>query len=67
MADRIHQEVSLPASPAVVYDELTDAERFEAFTGAPAELDPTPGGSFSLFGGQILGRNIELVPGKRVV
>jgi activator of HSP90 ATPase len=67
MTDRIHHEVSLPASPGAVYDELVDAELFAAFSGAPAELDPVPGGAFSLFGGQILGRNVELVPGVRVV
>lgn len=67
MTDRIHQEVSLPAPPEVVYDELVDPKRFAEFTGAPAELDAVPGGAFSLFGGQILGRNLELVPGVRVV
>jgi activator of HSP90 ATPase len=67
VTDKIHHEVSLPAPPDAVYDELVDAARFAAFTGAPAELDAAPGGSFSLFGGQILGRNVELVPGVRVV
>jgi activator of HSP90 ATPase len=38
-----------------------------AWTSTPAEIDATSGGSFSLFGGQIEGRNIELVPGVRVV
>jgi activator of HSP90 ATPase len=35
--------------------------------GAPAEIDAQEGGSFYCFGGHIKGRNIELVPGKRVV
>ena len=40
---------------------------FSAFSGAPARIDPTAGGAFSLFGGLINGRNIELVPNERIV
>jgi activator of HSP90 ATPase len=36
-------------------------------TGAPASGEPSEGASFSLFGGHITGRHVELVPGKRVV
>jgi activator of HSP90 ATPase len=66
-ATSIHHDITLPASPREVYDELLHADRFAAFTGAPAEIDQVEGGSFSLFGGQILGRNVELVEGERVV
>lgn len=67
MAKTIHQEMSLKASPDQVYAALTNAETFAAATGAPAEIAPEAGGEVSLFGGQIAARNIELVPGKRVV
>jgi uncharacterized protein YndB with AHSA1/START domain len=51
-----------------VFDALTDAKQFSAFSGgAQAEIDAQEGGGFSCFGGHIKGRNIELVPGKRVV
>ena len=30
-------------------------------------IDPTPGGAFTQFGGQITGRNIELIPNQRIV
>jgi activator of HSP90 ATPase len=33
----------------------------------PAEIGREPGSAFSLFGGYISGRQIELIPGKRVV
>ena len=36
-------------------------------TGAPAEIEAKDGGRFSCFGGMIIGRNVELVPGQRVV
>jgi uncharacterized protein YndB with AHSA1/START domain len=64
----IHQEVVLPASPAKVYELLTTSALFTKATGgAPATIDASEGGTFSLFGGAIHGRNIELVPGSRVV
>jgi activator of HSP90 ATPase len=44
-----------------------ESKRFAAFSGLPAEIDPKEGGSFSMFGGRIVGRNVELVPGQRVV
>ena len=66
-ATRIHHDLMLPGAPLDVYAELLDADRFAAFTGAPAEIDNVEGGAFSLFGGQILGRNVELVAGQRIV
>jgi len=68
MASPIHQEVVVKAPAQRVYQALTDAAQFSAFTGgAPAEISKEPGGSFSCFGGMIQGRQIELVPGQRIV
>jgi activator of HSP90 ATPase len=63
----IHQEISFPASPDRVYSALTDSRQFGELSGAPAEISPTAGGPFSLFGGAVTGRNVELQPGKRVI
>ena len=63
----IHQEVTLSAAPACIYEALVDSKRFGELTGAPASGDSTEGASFSVFGGHITGRQVELVPGKRVV
>lgn len=63
----IHQEVTIDAPPSKVYKALVDADEFAAFSGMPAEIDATEGGSFSCFGTFIVGRNIELVPNRRVV
>ena len=68
MSEPIHQDVLIKASPQRIYDALTDAKLFSAFTGgAAAEIDGRAGGAFSCFGGRITGRNVELVPGERVV
>ena len=63
----LHEDIDLKSDPQRIYAVLLDAKQFAAFTGAPAEIDPKPGGAFSLFGGQIAGRNLELVSNQRIV
>lgn len=67
MTTHIHQEQTFAASPADIFAALTQSAVFGAMTGAPAQIDPAAGGEFSLFGGAIRGRNIECVPGTRLV
>ena len=79
-AEAIHQEVVLQAPRSRVYSVLTNADLFQKLillSGAaksgmiqptiPAVIAATPGGAFSLFGGRISGRFIELVPDERIV
>jgi uncharacterized protein YndB with AHSA1/START domain len=79
-AETIHQEVELAATPARVYAALTDAKQFHQVTllsaavssgmvkiTSPAQISAAPGGAFSLFGGHITGRMIDMVPGTRLV
>ena len=63
----IHQEVDFRVGPQRLYDALLDSQQFSTFSGRPAEIDPAVGGAFSLFGGHIVGRNVELVPNQRIV
>ena len=63
----IHQDVEFKASMGRIYDILLDGQQFAAVTGQPAEIDPKVGGAFRMFGGLIEGRNLELVPGRRIV
>jgi activator of HSP90 ATPase len=63
----LHQEVDFKATPQRIYQALLSSKDFAAFTGAPAEIDPKAGGAFSLFGGQVVGRYIELIPNQRIV
>jgi uncharacterized protein YndB with AHSA1/START domain len=63
----IHQEAIIDAAPEQVYAVLTDGEKFAAATGQPARLSDQEGDEFTLFGGRVEGRQIELVPGERVV
>jgi activator of HSP90 ATPase len=63
----LHQEVDFKASPHRIYEILLDSKQFTAFSGEPAEISPEAGGTFSMFGGKVVGRNVELVPDQRIV
>lgn len=63
----LHQEVAFTATPQRIYEVLLDSRQFAAVTGLPAEIDPKAGGAFTTFGGLIVGRNVELIPGQRIV
>lgn len=63
----IRQKVTIRTSPDKLYRALTAATEFSQVTGAPAEIAADEGGEFSCFGGQIVGRHIELHPNRRIV
>jgi len=63
----IHQEATINADPQAVYGVLTDGEKFGVATGMPAALSDREGETFSIFGGRVEGRQVELVPGRRIV
>jgi len=76
----IRHRLTFKASPHRVYSALTDAAQFHKVTmlseamqsglsagAAPTSISPVAGGSFTLFGGVITGRHIELVPDTRLV
>ena len=63
----IHQEALIDATPLELYAYLTDGATFAAATGQAARLGARAGSAFALFDGRIEGRQIELVPGERVV
>ncbi len=63
----IRQSVVLPGPPDEVYRALMTTKGHEGFTGAPARISSRVGGSFMAWGGYIHGKNLELVPGRRIV
>ena len=50
---------TIPAPPEEVYLALTNPLSVKLFTGAEAEMSTEPGSEFSLFDGDITGKNIE--------
>ena len=78
--ESIRQQVSFKAAPERVYMALTDAKQFHQVTllsaaiqsgmvkaTPPTRISPEAGGAFAVFGGHIVGRQIELVPKTRIV
>ncbi|POY37481.1 ATPase [Solitalea longa] len=55
------------ASPEDVYLALTNPLTIELWSGHPAEMTTEPGSEFSLWGGDIVGKNIEFEENKKVV
>jgi activator of HSP90 ATPase len=79
-AAAIHQEVTFQAPCARVYHALTDTHSFDTLTrlsdaatllSAPnakvTAITPRVGGAFTLFGGYITGRNVEMLSNRRLV
>lgn len=80
-SESIHQTVVFKASRKRVYEALTDEKQFDkvaklsaavaqagmALGNKPTQIAREVGGTFTLFGGHIVGRHVELVPGERIV
>lgn len=52
------------AAPEYVFKALTNPLTIELWTGSPAIMDDQPGTEFSLWDGDICGKNLEVEPGK---
>ena len=71
----IHQEIDFEAAPQRVYETLLSSKKFSDctklsfgnFSAMSATIDSAVGGTFSVFDGHIIGRILELIPGKRIV
>jgi activator of HSP90 ATPase len=53
--------------PSDVYAAITNPYTIELWSGYPAEMSTEPGSEFSLWEGDITGRNIEFVPDKKII
>ncbi len=58
---------TIPATPEEVYLALTNPLSIKLWSGAEAEMSPTPGSEFSIFDGDISGINIEFEENKKIV
>ena len=63
----IHQQVTIAASPGEVYAVLADASALSALSGMDGKSGLAEGDEYSPFGGRVTGRQVELVPGSRIV
>jgi activator of HSP90 ATPase len=78
--ESIHHVTLFKASRKRVYEALTDTKQFDQITklsqemragmslgDKATEISREVGGAFTLFGGHIVGRQVELVPSQRIV
>jgi uncharacterized protein YndB with AHSA1/START domain len=63
----IQQQAMIAADPAQVYAVLADAAALSALSGMSGTAGRSAGAEFSAFDGHVVGRQIELVPGERIV
>ncbi len=63
----ITQQALIAAEPAEVYAVLADADALSALSGMSGVPGRSAGEEFSAFDGNVTGRQIELVPGQRLV
>ncbi|MGD0583379.1 MAG: SRPBCC domain-containing protein [Bacteroidales bacterium] len=55
------------AEPADVYSAITNPYTIELWSGYPAVMTEEPGSEFSLWEGDITGRNIEFIKDRKIV
>ena len=56
----------IPATTEEVYLALTNPFTIELWTGFPAEMSTKSGSEFSLFEGDIVGKNLEFIENKLI-
>ncbi len=63
----ITQSYEIKATPAEVFDALTNPETIKQWSGGPAQMANKVGTKFSLFGGGVHGTNLEVIPNQKLV
>jgi uncharacterized protein YndB with AHSA1/START domain len=58
---------TIPATPEEVYLALTNPLSIKLWTGAEAEMSLEAGSDFSIFDGDITGKNLEFIENKKIV
>lgn len=63
----IKQTHLFSATPEELYDIFIDDKKHADFTGAKAKIENKVGGKFSVWDDYATGKNMELVPGKKII
>lgn len=62
----IKQNHMIPAEREIVFAALTNPLTIEVWSGYTAEFEAVEGTEFSLWEGDIVGKNLEIVPGELI-
>jgi activator of HSP90 ATPase len=63
----IRQHHFINATPEEVFSAITNPFTIELWSGYPAEMDAREGTEFSIFEGDIVGKNLKITENKQVV
>jgi activator of HSP90 ATPase len=63
----IRQDIKIKATPHEIYEALIDSKKHAEFTGASAKISRKTGGSFSAYDEYSSGKNLELIPDRKIV
>ena len=63
----LRHKVKFKVGPEDIYMALMDSRRHAAFTRSAADISPKVGGKIKAYDGYITGKNLELVPNKKIV
>ncbi len=63
----IKQTYEMHATPEQVFEALVNEEIIQNWSGDEAKMSPEVGARFSLWGGQMYGKNLEVVKNKKLV
>lgn len=63
----IKQTYEMNATPEQVFDALVNPDTIQIWSGDEAKMGPDVGDNFTLWGGQMFGKNLEVVKNKKLV
>lgn len=63
----IKQTYEMDATPEEVFEALVNPDVIQIWSGDEAKMSPNVGGTFTLWGGQMFGTNLEVVKNKKLV
>ena len=63
----IQKIYEMNASPEEVFDALVNPDLIQIWSGDEAQMSSKVGGTFSLWGGQMYGVNLEVIKNKKLV
>jgi activator of HSP90 ATPase len=67
MTKTIEQSFRLAATPDELFDAFLDSRLHSTVTGAQAKMNRKAGGKFTAWNGQLIGRNLAIVPKEMIV
>ena len=63
----LNQDIIIKSTPHDLYEAFMDSKMHSKFTESKAKVSREVGGTFSIFEGDIIGKNVELIQDKKII